>query len=219
MTMRSGIPSLGLVIALGAVPLPAQAQLFFSSDELSATVVDENARPVAGALVVVKWQLEKGRLHGYDHKMLHEAEVVTDTQGVFRVAAWGSKYAGLFWSLGGSSPYAYVLKNGYKVEVLRNYTGSFGGFLCPGSKTAEMSYTGNPSHKNSKVVASWNGCPIRISPADGPTDAYVMQVSMTRSLMCGAGSTSQCSEAVRRFFDEERRRLVSLGAKSHQLYW
>jgi hypothetical protein len=211
--------AIGFAAFLGLVPTPSQAQFFFSSDELSATVVDGNGKPVAGALVVVKWQLEKGRLHGYDYRTLHEAEVVTDNQGVFRVPAWGSKYAGLFWSLGGSSPKAYVLKIGYKAEVLSNYTSSFGGFTCPGSKTAEMSYTGNPTHSSSKVVASWSGCQIRLSPPDGPPDVYAMQLSGLRMVMCGAGTTNQCGEAVRRFFDEERRRLISLGAKEFQLPW
>lgn len=211
--------TLGVAAALSLVSAPSQAQFFFSSDELSATVVDANAKPVAGALVVVTWQLEKGKFHGYDYKMLHEAEVVTDAQGVFRVPSWGPKYAGLFWSLGGSSPHAYVLKSGYKLEVLANYTSSFGGFLCPASKTAEMSYSGNPTHSSSRVVASWSGCPVRISPPDAPPDDYAMRLSLMRMQMCGAGSTSQCSEGVRRFFDEERRRLVSLGAKSDRLQW
>ena len=206
-------------MALSLVATRSQAQFFFSSDELSATIVDGSGKPVADALVVVKWTLEKGKLHGYDYRTLHEAEVVSDAQGVFRVPAWGSKYAGLFWGLGGSSPTAYVLKSGYQVEVLRNYTGSFGGFLCTGSKTAEISYSGNPTHSSSKVVASWNGCPIRISPPDAPPDQYATRLATTRMILCGAGSTSACSEAVRRFFDEERRRLIALGAKDFQLHW
>lgn len=211
--------TLGIALGLSLISAPSQAQFFFSSDELTATVVDGSGKPVADALVVVTWKLEKGRFHGYDYKMLHEAEVVTDTQGVFRVPAWGSKYGGLFWSLGGSSPHAYVLKSGYKIEVVSNYTSSFGGFLCPGSKTAEISYAGNPTHSSSKVVASWSGCPIRISPPDTAPDDYAMHLSVMRMQMCGAGSTSACSEAVRHFFDEERRRLVSLGAKSFPLQW
>jgi hypothetical protein len=211
--------ALGIAVALSLVSAPAQAQFFFSSDELSSTVLDGNGKPVAGALVVVTWKLEQGRIHGYNYNMLHEAEVVTDAQGVFRVPAWGPKYAGLFWSLGGSSPHAYVLKGGYKFEVVSNYTSSFGGFLCPGSKTAEMSYAGNPTHSSSRVVASWNGCPIRISPPDAPPDQYATLLSLMRMQMCGPGSSSQCSEAVRRFFDEERRRLGSLGAKNGQFLW
>jgi len=191
-----------IALVLSLISAPAQAQFFFSSDELSATVVDRDGKPVPGALVVVTWKLEKGKLHGYEYKTLHEAEVLTDAQGVFRVPAWGKKYAGLFWNLGGSSPQAYVLKKGYKVEVLRNYTSSFGGFSCPGSKIAEMSYTGNPTHSDSKVVASWSGCQIRLSPVDTPPDTYAMQLSVTRMILCGAGTTNQCSEAVRRFFDE-----------------
>jgi hypothetical protein len=198
-----------IAAGLGLISAPAQAQFFFSSDELSATVVDASGKPVDGALVVVTWKLEKGKLHGYEYKTLHEAEVVTDAQGAFRIPAWGSKYAGLFWNLGGSSPQAYVLKRGYKVEVLRNYTSSFGGFTCPGSKTAEMSYTGNPTHSSSKVVASWNGCQIRLSPPDAPPNEHAMRLSVTRMVMCGAGTTNQCSEAVRRFFDEESRRLAT----------
>ena len=209
---------LGAALALGFVSAPSQAQFFFSSDELSATVVDGSGKPVPGALVVVTWKLEQGKLHGYNYKTLHEAEVVTDTQGVFRVPAWGSKYAGLFWNLGGSSPQAHVLKSGYTVEVVRNYTSSFGGFLCPGSKTAEMSYTGNPTHSSSRVVASWNGCPIRLSAPEGRPDDYAMRLSATQMIMCGAGSTWACSEGVKRFFGEERQRLLSLGAKS-QFLW
>lgn len=211
------IATLGIAACLALVAAPSQAQFFFSSDELSATVVDGNGKPVADALVVVTWKLEKGKLHGYEYKTLHEAEVVTDTQGVFRVPAWGSKYAGLFWSLGGSSPQAYVLKSGYKVEVVSNYTSSFGGFLCPGSRTAAISYTGNPTHSNSKVVASWSGCTIRLAVPDASPDEYATRLSVTQMVMCGAGSTWQCSEAVRRFFGEEQRRLISLGAKSFQL--
>jgi hypothetical protein len=36
-----------------------------------------------------------------------------------------------------------------------------------------------------------------------------MRLSVTRMVMCGAGTTNQCSEAVRRFFDEESRRLAT----------
>src|SRR5262245_40439 len=129
-----------LLVVLGLAPRSSTAQLFFASDELSATVTESGSgKPIAGAVVIVYWRLERGKLHGHDDEVLHKAETVADSQGVFHIEAWGPKYGGLLWSMGGDSPHAYFLKSGYKLEMVRNYTNAFGGFQCPNSKYAEVS--------------------------------------------------------------------------------
>lgn len=193
------------------------AQLFHSSEKLSATVTElGTGKSVKGAVVVVYWQLKKGKLHGHDYEVLHKVETTTDDHGGFYIEAWGPKYVGLSWSMGGDSPYVYILKSGYKFEIIANYTNAFGGFLCAGSKRAEVSRV---THVRSRIVASWNGCPIPLTQPTERPDIYAMRLSSIRSDLCDNGVTTKCSEPIQRYFNEERRRLLELGAKHYYLQW
>jgi hypothetical protein len=204
-----------VVLSWLLVPSPSVAQLFFRSDPLSATVVESGSlRPIAGAVVVVYWQLIKPKVfHGDDYEVLHRAETVTDRDGKFQIAAWGPKYGGLFWSMEGNSPYAYVLKSGYKFEIVSNFGNAFGGFSCPGSKFAEIS---GWTHSRSTIVASWNGCPIPLTKPTESPDNYASRLHSMLSDLCGRRTETECSEPVQRYFNEERSRLLKLGAKH---YW
>lgn len=210
---------LASLIVLLFVPCSSMAQFFHSSDKLSATVTGRGSdKPLRGAVVVVVWKLAKGMLHGNDYQVLHKVETVTDEHGAFHIEPWGPKYVGLFWNMGGSSPYAYILKSGYKIGYVSNYSNAFGGFRCPNSKFAEVS-RGIPTHTDSTIVASWNGCKITLMQSTQSPDKDAMWLSSTRMNLCSEGHAIQCSQPLRRYFDEERRRLLELGAKNYYLQW
>jgi len=207
------------LLMLLLAPCPSLAQVFFSGEKLSATVTESGSgKPIEGAVVVVYWQLEQGKLHGHDYQVLHKAETVTDGQGNFYIEAWGPKYGGLFWSMGGASPYAYVLKGGYKFEVVSNYSVAVGGFRCPGSKLAEVS-RGIPTHTRSTIVASWNGCQIPLTQPTESPDNYAIRLASIKRELCDDGTAVQCDEPLQRYFDEERRRLLKVGAKHDYFQW
>ena len=213
--MRLRAQLAAVFVALGLAPSPVTAQLFLSSDELSATVTEWGAgEPIPDVAVIVYWKLQRGKIHGTDYEVLHRAETTTDSKGVFRIEAWGPKYGGLFWRMSGDSPYAFLLKVGYKFEVVSNFSWAFGGFRCASSKIAEMS-SGIPTHSRSKIVASWNGCPIRLSRPTETPDQYAERLAWVRRELCGDGKAMECSEPLKRYFDQERRRLLALGAKRH----
>lgn len=89
------------------------ARVFFDSEPLAASVRDlRTGRPIEGAVVVVIWQIQQPLFHGHDHRTVHTAQATTDNKGQFQIEGWGRKYAGVFWSMSSSSPYAYVMKTG-----------------------------------------------------------------------------------------------------------
>ena len=203
-------------IILAFTSAPSMAQLFFRSAALSASVIDaETGEPVSGAVVIAYWKLEKPRFfHGHDYKILERIETITDRNGRFSMGEWGPKFAVPLWQMGGSSPYVFILKSGFKFEVVRNYTSAMGGFTCPGSQIAETT-RGIPTHTNSRIVASWNGCQITLHRPTEPLEEYAITLSVLRENLCDPEREegAQCGNALIEYFAAEKRRLLSLGAK------
>jgi hypothetical protein len=190
--------------------------LYYRSDQLAAKVIDvETGLPIEGAVVVVKWKIEKPRLHGHDYRTLHSVQAITDRNGSFQTEAWGAKYAGVLWKMGGSSPTALVLKSGYEIESASNYSIAFGGFHCPGSKFARISR--GITHARTTVVASWNECEIPLKRFRGDPDEYASRLSWVQQSLCDEANGIKCSEALKAYFAEERLRLEELGAQPYSL--
>ena len=195
----------------------ALAQGFFSSPDLSAKVTDiKTGEPITDAVVVTFWKMQKltTPAFGHHHEILQRIDTVTDGRGTFRLKAWGPKAADRSWRMGIDSPYAYVLKSGYKFEIISNYSDGFGGFACPGSLLAEITIGPDvPTHKHSVIVASWNACEIKLKrPLEDP-EQYADRLSWIRRDLCESKEGSQCSEALSKYFSSEKQRLSALGAK------
>ena len=187
---------------------------YYESPEVSASVIDVETRmPIAGAVIIIITEVEKRRmLHGSDDKVLQRLETVTDQSGKFRVDGWGPKFVGVGWNMVGSSPRAYVLKSGYKFEVVSNYTSQYGGLTCPGSKIEETT-GGIPIQKHSFIVTSWNMCPIELKPPTENLEEAASKLSMIRRRLCDSNENKVCSELLIQYLAAEERRLLALGAR------
>lgn len=205
-------------IILFFTPASSVAQLFFRSEALSASVIDaETAEPISDAVVIAYWKLEKPRFfHGHDYKILERIETKTDRNGKFSLEAWGPKFVIPSWRMSGDSPYVYILKSGYKLEIISNYSTAFGGFACPGSQFAETT-RGIPTHVNSLIVASWNACRIKLERPTEMPDEYAMRLSLIRSTLCDREEGTQCGKDLVEYFEAEKQRFFSSGAK--RIYW
>lgn len=101
------------------------SQAIHGGARLTAKVVEMGSnKPLEGAVVVVLWQIERGRFHGHDRYILHRAEGVTDQDGRFQTDAWGPKYGGISWRMARDSPNAYFFKSGHRYEIVSNYRGA-----------------------------------------------------------------------------------------------
>ena len=96
------------------------------SEAIDGRVVDEDTgAPIAGAIVLVNWQI-KG-MEGYPQGQLGIFERVTDADGRFQIPAWGPKRPPMGTTVDASDPTVRVFKNGYEpLVVLRppNSTGN-----------------------------------------------------------------------------------------------
>jgi hypothetical protein len=125
--------------------------LFFESGEVDGRVVElQSQNPIANAVVLVVWTLQRGRLfHGSDYRILRKEEALTDECGIFTIPAWSSTWVGFTWSLSGSTPTALILKPHYGgLEILN---GEY-----PSSRGVRADVT-DGVHRQSRVVVSWSG--------------------------------------------------------------
>ncbi len=83
---RGIIPRLALVLVVAL--LYHAYPLFWYSPEVRARVVAVDGKPVANAVVVASWNASARRA-GFTHGQVALYEVSTDTDGRFRVPAWG----------------------------------------------------------------------------------------------------------------------------------
>lgn len=205
---RSALLAFGLI----AVVALYCALFGFRSAGLSAVIVDaETGKPVPDATVVAAWSLDQpGPGHGRAQRVIQRIEARTDRDGAFLLPAWGPRFSLPIWRMAGSSPSLHVLKSGYPVGTLYNYSSAFGGFKCDGSRLAQVS-SGIPTHVSADIVASWSGCRIPLQRATEPPDLAANRLGLMRSALCGAAADA-CGQAVRDFFDAERDRLRTLGA-------
>ncbi|MFC4313122.1 carboxypeptidase-like regulatory domain-containing protein [Steroidobacter flavus] len=88
------------------------------SEAIDGRVVDEGTdAPIAGAIVLVNWQI-KG-MEGYPQGQLGIFERVTDAAGRFQIPAWGPKRPPMGTTVDASDPTVRVFKNGYEPLVVR----------------------------------------------------------------------------------------------------
>jgi len=90
----------------------------YSSPQMEATVITPDGKPVAGAIVVVSWDLHKA-LTNYPLGPLMVAEAVTDSAGRFRIPAWGPLHPPEG-SLNGSQPTVRIFRRGFIPLIVFN---------------------------------------------------------------------------------------------------
>lgn len=116
--MRASVRFLA-VAAMLALPLAQAQELKLRSPEIRGRVVDEAGAPVAGAVVVARWNLliYRAKFEGSgwyaNGDALHIGEAVTDRDGRYKIAAWGPK-ARPNARLQEDSPMFHVFKGGYE---------------------------------------------------------------------------------------------------------
>jgi len=108
-----------LLLALFAAIVHSQlASAHYFSPQMEATVIDPDGKPVAGAIVLVSWDLHKA-LTNYPLGQLMVAEAVTDGAGRFRIPAWGplTPPEG---NMNGSQPTVHIFRRGFIPLIVDN---------------------------------------------------------------------------------------------------
>jgi hypothetical protein len=130
----------------------------YSAAPIVARVVDaETGQPVVGANVLVTWELENhfGGLEERGRGLMTQLEAVTDTEGRFRIPAWGPQIIPVreppFSMLSPSQPAIRVFKSGYAITVVQNENS--------GAYLQDFFYKG-PSKRSS----DWDGKAISLKP-------------------------------------------------------
>ena len=109
-----------LAIAVALVVLNVVYPFVWFSTEFRARVVDESTgRPVSGAIVLANWELVGG-FHPDTLGQLVISEVVTGSDGVFRIPAWGPRFALGLGRLEAIAPRIRILHPGYYPLILDN---------------------------------------------------------------------------------------------------
>ncbi len=88
----------------------------YQSQAVSGTVVDaKTAHPMAGVTVTVTWGAMRStaNMHDPESMCLHSASVVTDSNGVFTVPAWGPETLDWGWFYFSSDPEATFSMDGH----------------------------------------------------------------------------------------------------------
>lgn len=188
-------PALGA--GLSAIVLAYGWGCYYKSDGVSASVVDaETGVPVRDASVVAIWMLEKPAFHGHDYRALQRVETVTDSNGRFSIEPWSRWVIWPFWEEGHTSPYVYVLRAGYKFEIAQN-----------------------SGMNSSFAYVRWSSSQIKLRAPDESPENYAIRLSTIRSALCDPyrDEGAKCSNALIEYFEAEKRRLITVGAK--RAYW
>lgn len=93
---------------------------YYYSPEMVARVVGGDGKPVAGAIIVVSWNMNRGWTN-YPLGSLAVAEAVTDAQGWFRVPAWGPLQSDD--SMNVTQPVVRIFKPGFTPLIVDNVEG------------------------------------------------------------------------------------------------
>ena len=93
--------------------------LVWYSPKIEASVSTPDGKPVAGAIVVVSWNIE-GPWNGASLGQMSVAETVTDANGKFQIPAWGPRfnYRG---SIPIDEPTVRIFKSGFAPLTIQNY--------------------------------------------------------------------------------------------------
>jgi hypothetical protein len=93
----------------------------YSAEAIEARVVDANSgAPLEGVNVIAAWQLKGGLEGGNIEGYLEVLEAVTDTNGVFRIPAWGPKVKGQHGEFAETAPRLMLFKPGYRYRSVAN---------------------------------------------------------------------------------------------------
>jgi hypothetical protein len=91
------------------------------SPRMEARVAAPDGKPIAGAIVVVTWTIEKF-ISGGPGAQAALAEVVTDKDGWFHIPSWGPRLVTGGW-IRVDEPTVRVFKPGFIPAILQNYEG------------------------------------------------------------------------------------------------
>jgi len=110
-----------LAIAVALVVLNVFYPFVWFSTEFRARVVDESTgRPVSGAIVLANWELVGGIVEENLLGQLAISEVVTGTDGDFRIPAWGPRFVLGLGHLATTEPKIRILSPNYSPFILNN---------------------------------------------------------------------------------------------------
>lgn len=150
-----------LVVALGLALGVVACSNSWESEAVAARVVDASTgAPVAGAIVMVNWQL-KGN-EGYPAGQAAIFEQVTDAEGRFRTPAWGPVKTAYLARLDGNQPVVHVFKRGYAPLTIGNFVGA------PGQDS---------SRAEQLIRPHVNGQDLRLQPFAGSLSEYSEQLN------------------------------------------
>jgi hypothetical protein len=110
-----------VLLLASSIPLYGQCQGVFYSPEIHSRVVAPDGAPIAGAIVLISWTVA----HYVSDTSLRQAaiaEVVTDTDGQFRIPAWGPRLVADGW-ISVDEPTTRIYKRGFVPRVVKNYEG------------------------------------------------------------------------------------------------
>ena len=111
---------IGIIVWVMFFRLPST----YSAEPIVGQVVDKDSgKPLAGAIVIAVWELERGFglegdiISGY----MHVAEVLTDKYGYYRIDGWGPKPRPKRKQMTHNSPRLLVFKEGYDYFSAGNF--------------------------------------------------------------------------------------------------
>jgi len=197
-------PALRCVAAAGlCVLLAACSGATYSGPEWSARVVDtETGAPIEGAIVVVRWELERysGRFAGW----LFITEAVTDADGMFHLPAWGPVKApsvsGMETRMSPNLPQLDIFKPGYM--LVKTSCCSDSSYL-----NSYWNYGSGPS-----IRESWaNGKTFALEPFPGTLQAYRDYLDGSLSLAGPFCAYQQIPRMYAAAISENQRLTVALG--------
>jgi len=194
-------PILQFFIATALLPLVACAgPLTYSAEGIEAKVIDaDTKKPLEGVVVTANWQLEEGTFGGnVPAGQLMVMEAVTDTNGVFRFAAWGPKTAAKG-HLVSNDPQLLLFKSGYEYRRLSNQ------------------YSGDRELRLRPVRRSdWNGRVIVLKPFKGTMEEYARHLDNLSLSWAYTGRMCEWREIPRMVFasDQQAMRFRKAGVMS-----
>ncbi len=146
--------------------------------ETRITLVDaQSNKPIEGATVLADWSVSykpffgsfvdttRGRI-----ETLVSFEVVSSSEGIIRLPAWGPERAGMSADIDRSSPKIRIFKQGYEFLELTNYP-----YIRDPAKD---------SNYDSPLPSEWNNKVIKLVPFKGRDEEYVRHLErLEHSLM------------------------------------
>jgi hypothetical protein len=125
--VRTVLVSLLLLSTTSCSLLTPNATIYYRSPEVSGIMVDaDSGQPVGGVDINVTWVVSHRteNEHSPESLTLHEENVISDTNGVFAIPAWGPVPASRKWHYFGEDPVVGFSKPGYIKSYQVNNNGN-----------------------------------------------------------------------------------------------